>query len=111
MLPHGILLWFVGVRPVIPVVGVGGIANMDGVPGVERLRLGIPIVDGEMLGVGTTNRGLTPLLPISTDPNGIPDRETALCDNKGADAADVLLEAAPHVARVVPVPIVAPPPS
>jgi hypothetical protein len=84
ILPHGIVLWFVGVRPVVPVVGaVGavGVTNVEGVPSVDGLRPGIPIVEGEMPGTGTTTSGLTPALPISTEPIGIPGWETRLGDS------------------------------
>jgi hypothetical protein len=34
----------------------------------------LPIVVGFGMGAGTTSNGLTPALPISTEPNGIPVR-------------------------------------
>jgi hypothetical protein len=90
MLPHGIVLWFV-VKPVVPVVGDVGVTNIDGavgVPTVDGLGKRIPIVEGDALGIGTTTRGLMPALPISTEPNGIPGRETALGDIEGVAAVD-----------------------
>jgi len=79
----------------------------------------LPIVEGFGLGVGTTSNGLTPALPISTEPNGIPVR-AAPPGEVGDVAADVEalpLELVPHVPDVaappgnVPVPTASPPPS
>jgi hypothetical protein len=117
-LPHGIVLWFVGVRPVVPVVGVVGVvsvANVDGVPSVDGLRLGIPIVEGKMLGTGTTTSGLTPALSISTEPIRIPGRETRLGDSEGVvPVEDAVPTAVAQVAappsKAVPAPIPAPGP-
>src|SRR3977135_1769844 len=79
----------------------------------------LPIVEGFGLGVGTTSNGLTPALPISTEPNGSPVRG-APPGGGGDGAADeeaLLLELVPHVPEVaappgnVPVPPASPPPS
>src|SRR5580704_14836508 len=74
----------------------------------------LPIVEGFGLGVGTTSNGLTPALPISTEPNGIPVR-----GRPPGDVGDVvalvleLVPQAPDIAALpgsdVPVPV--PPPS
>ncbi len=76
----------------------------------------LPIVEGFGLGVGTTSNGLTPALPISTEPNGIPVR-----GRPPGDAGDVaalvveLVPQAPDIAALpgsdVPVPVPVPPPS
>jgi hypothetical protein len=116
ILPHGIVLWFVGVRPVVPVVGADGavgVTNVEGVPSVDGLRPGIPIVEGEMPGTGTTTSGLTPALPISTEPIGIPGWETRLGDSEGVvpveDAVPaVVAQVAGPPGKAVPAPIPAP---
>jgi hypothetical protein len=74
----------------------------------------LPIIEGFGLGVGTTSNGLTPALPISTEPNGIPVR-----GRPPGDVGDVvalvleLVPQAPDIAALpgsdVPVPV--PPPS
>jgi hypothetical protein len=79
----------------------------------------LPIAEG----VGTTTNGLTPALPISTEPNGIPVRAAppgevgdVAADDEASDEA-LLLELVPHVPEVaappgnVPVPAPSPPPS
>jgi hypothetical protein len=76
----------------------------------------LPIVEGFGPGVGTTSNGLTPALPISTEPNGIPVR-----GRPPGDAGDVaalvveLVPQAPDIAALpgsdVPVPVPVPPPS
>ena len=79
----------------------------------------LPIVEGFGLGVGTTSNGLTPALPISTEPNGIPVRAAPPGDlgDVAADDEALLLELVPHVPEVaappgnVPVPAPSPPPS
>jgi hypothetical protein len=92
---------------------VGGVAGI-GVEGkAGRFAPSVAMDEGEMPGGGTTNRGLTPALPISTEPNGIPDRETPLGEREGVEAREgaVLPEADPHVV-VLPgsaVPVSAPP--
>jgi hypothetical protein len=75
----------------------------------------LPIVEGFGLGVGTTSNGLTPALPISTEPNGSPVR--AAPPGEVGDVEALLLELVPHVPEVaappgnVPVPTASPPPS
>jgi hypothetical protein len=79
----------------------------------------LPIVEGFGLGAGTTSNGLTPALPISTDPNGIPVRAAPPGEvgDVAADDEALLLELVPHVPEVaappgnVPVPAPSPPPS
>jgi hypothetical protein len=79
----------------------------------------LPIVEGFGLGVGTTSNGLTPALPISTEPNGIPVRAAPPGEVGDVAAEDeaLLLELGPHVPEVaappgnVPVPTPSPPPS
>jgi hypothetical protein len=79
----------------------------------------LPIVKGFGLGVGTTSNGLTPALPISTEPNGIPVRAAPPGEvgDVAADDEALLLERVPHVPEVaappgnVPVPTPSPPPS
>jgi hypothetical protein len=57
-------------RPAVPAAGRG--PNIEGVVEVaDRVGPGIPIIEGDALGVGTTTKGLTPALPISTEPNGM----------------------------------------
>jgi hypothetical protein len=80
----------------------------------------LPIVEGFGLGVGTTSNGLTPALPISTEPNGIPVRAIPPGSAEGvaADNEAPPLELVPQVSEVaalpgndVPVPNPIPPPS
>src|SRR5580704_19470650 len=76
----------------------------------------LPIVEGFGLGAGTTSNGLTPALPISTEPNGIPVRAAPPGDVGDVAALLVkLLPQAPDSAALpgsdVPVPIPVPPPS
>jgi hypothetical protein len=91
ILPHGIPLWFGDVKPVIPVVGDAGVADIDAVGDADGPGMGIPRIGGETVGVGTAKRGLTPALPISTDPIGIPGRETALGDIKGPESDNAVV--------------------
>jgi hypothetical protein len=89
----------------------------------DPVKHGVPpgIDDGYGLGVGTTGAALTPALPISTEPNGIPVRAAPPGDTDGIAADDAaLLELVPHVPEVaappgsdvpVPAPIAVPPPS
>jgi hypothetical protein len=88
-------------------------------PVVEQ-GMPLPIVEGFGLGVGTTSNGLTPALPISTEPNGIPVRAAPPGEvgDVAADDEALLLELVPHVPEVaappgndVPVPTPSPPPS
>jgi hypothetical protein len=111
MLPHGMVLWFVGVRPVVPVIGVTNIDGAASVPTVDGLGKGMPIVEGGALGIGTITRGLMSALPISTEPNGIPGRETALGDAEGVAAVDEPLadpvpqiDALPGTDPAIPIP-------
>jgi hypothetical protein len=114
MLPHGMVPWFVE-KPVVPVVGDGGGTNVDGaieVPMVDGLEQRVPKGEGETVGDGTAISGLTPALPISTDPSGIPVRETTLGANEGADPIEEAVALpAPHVAALPcnPVPAIPPP--
>lgn len=79
------VLWF-GAKPLTGVGDVGGI-NVDGNVGAPSPDgPGVPIGEDETVGAGTVIRGLTPALPISTDPNGIPVREAPLGAAEGADA-------------------------
>jgi hypothetical protein len=123
MLPHGMAFWF-GARLLIPVgvVVVAGVPKVDGAAGVadvDGLGPSDPIVvaKGDGLGGGTTRKGLTPALPISTEPNGIPDRETPLGEMKGVAAIDegLLLAPVPQTAALpggdIPAAIPIPPPS
>jgi hypothetical protein len=111
MLPHGAVLWFVEK----PVSGVGddGEANVDGtvrVPMVDGLEPRVPIGEDEAAGAGSVISGLTPALPISTDPSGIPVREAPLGDAEDATP----LEAAEQGAALppnIPPPTASPPPS
>jgi hypothetical protein len=80
----------------------------------------LPVIDGDGMGVGTTSNGLTPALPISTEPNGIPAR-----GRPPGDAGDVaalvveLVAQAPDIAALpgsdvpvpAPTPVPVPPPS
>jgi hypothetical protein len=88
----------------------------DGKNPVVEHGMPLPIIEGFGLGVGTTSNGLTPALPISTDPNGIPvrapppgDADDVAADNE----ALLLVPQAPEVAALpgndVSIPI--PPPS
>jgi hypothetical protein len=123
MLPHGIAFWF-GARLLVSVgvgVGVAGVPKIDvvGVPNVDWVGPSDPIVvaKGDGLGGGTTRKGLTPALPISTEPNGIPERETPLGDKEGVAAIDdgLLLTPAPQTAALpgndIPAAVPIPPPS
>ena len=77
----------------------------------------VPIVDRDGLGTGTTTNGLTPALPISTEPIGIPARAPPAgdADDVAADDEALLLEPVPQTAVLpgndVPVPTPIPPPS
>jgi hypothetical protein len=89
-----------------------------GVADVGGLGKGVPtIVEGDTLGVGMVSSGLTPALPISTEPNGIPERETPFGDKEGVAAIDegLLLTPVPQTAALpgndIPAAIPIPPPS
>src|SRR5882757_4122875 len=89
----------------VPVTGHGGVAVIDG---------GLPIVDsgvvadgtmGDMNIVETGGGGLSPALPISVDPNGLPARPACNVDRVGIDVPAL---AAPAQA-LDPVPAMPPP--
>jgi hypothetical protein len=88
-LAHGIVLVVVdetaGGNAVIGIVGTG----------VTALTV------GDIPGVGTTGAALTPRLPTSVDPNGIPLRTGLLVVvgdvDVGVDDAAILLEPEPHI--------------
>jgi hypothetical protein len=64
-------------RPAVPAAcGAPNIEGVVEVPIADRVGPGIPIIEGDALGVGTTTKGLTPALPISTEPSEIPVRAT-----------------------------------
>ena len=117
MLPHGMVLWFVE-KPV-PDVGDDGEAKVDGtvrVPMVDGLEPRVPIGEDEAAGAGSVISGLTPALPISTDPSGIPVREAPLGNGEGTDAIEdaTPVEAAEQGAALppnIPPPTASPPPS
>jgi hypothetical protein len=79
----------------------------------------LPVIDGDGMGAGTTSNGLTPALPISTEPNGIRVRAAPPGEvgDVAADNEALLLELMPQVPDVaappgnVPVPTPIPPPS
>jgi hypothetical protein len=91
----------------------------DGENPVVEHGMPLPVIEGFGLGVGTISNGLTPALPISTEPNGIPVR--AAPPGEVGDVAveneALLLELVPQVPEVaappgnVPVPTPIPPPS
>src|ERR1700720_3192231 len=94
--------------------------NEDGESLVVEHGIPLPIVEGFGLGAGTISNGLTPALPISTEPNGIPVRAAPPGEvgDVAADDEALLLELVPHVPEVaappgndVPVPTPSPPPS
>jgi len=94
--------------------------NEEGENPVVEHGMPLPIVEGFGLGAGTISNGLTPALPISTEPNGIPVRAapTGEVGDVAADDEALLLELVPHVPEVaappdndVPVPTPSPPPS
>jgi hypothetical protein len=96
------------------VTGHGGVAVIDG---------GLPIVDsgavvdgtmGDMNIVETGGGGLSPALPISVDPNGMPARPACNVDRVGIDepalAAPLPVPALPVPAQALdPVPAMPPP--
>ena len=106
--------------PPIPVLDKDelGVPTMDGLsaPVVDGDAM-VPIVDRDGLGTGTTTNGLTPALPISTEPIGIPARAPPAgdADDVAADDEALLLEPVPQTAVLpgndVPVPTPIPPPS
>src|ERR1700730_7519454 len=74
----------------------------DGKNPVVEHGMPLPIIEGFGLGVGTTTNGLTPALPISTEPNGIPVRAAVLGDMDGIAPVDeaLLLVLAPQIAAL-----------
>jgi hypothetical protein len=86
-LAHGIVL-------VVVDETVGGNAAI-GIVGVGVTALTV----GDIPGVGTTGAALTPRLPTSVDPNGIPLRTGLLVvvGDVGVDDAAILLEPEPHI--------------
>jgi hypothetical protein len=80
---------------VLPVVAVTG-----GIVGAGELGPTVPVI-GNTLVVGTVGAALTPRLPISIDPNGIPARAPPLVAvgeaDVGFDDAAMLLEPEPHI--------------
>jgi hypothetical protein len=88
-LAHGIVL-------VVVDETVGGNAAI-GIVGVDVTALTV----GDIPGVGTTGAALTPRLPTSVDPNGIPLRTGLLVVvgdvDVGVDDAAILLEPEPHI--------------
>jgi hypothetical protein len=63
----------------------------------------VPSVDDDALGVGTTINGLTPALPISTEPNGIPVRTAP--EGDGDDIAEDDDDTVPLVPQIAAVPV------
>jgi hypothetical protein len=105
-------------RPAVPAAGRG--PNIEGVvevPIADRFGPGIPIIEGDALGVGTTTKGLTPALPISTEPSGIPVRAAlpdAIEDIAAVDEAlplGLTPQITPLPGNEVAVPSPIPPPS
>ena len=88
--------------PPIPVLDKDelGVPTMDGLsaPVVDGDAM-VPIVDRDGLGTGTTTNGLTPALPISTEPIGIPARAPPAgdADDVAADNEGLPLELVPQV--------------
>jgi hypothetical protein len=97
----------------VPTPVVGG--NVLGVPIIDGNGPTVPIVDADALGVGTTTNGLTPALPISTEPNGIPVRAAVLGDVDDIVPVEEALLLVPQIAALpgneVPIPTPIPPPS
>jgi hypothetical protein len=80
---------------VLPVVAATG-----GIVGTDEFGPTVPVI-GNTLVVGTVGAALTPRLPISIDPNGIPARGPPLVVAVGVDVgfddAAMLLEPEPHI--------------
>jgi len=78
-------------------------AETAGIVGTDGAELPMLPVMGATVGVGSADEGLTPRLPISADPNGIPvpvllaivvDGDDVVV---GVDDAAMLLEPEPHI--------------
>jgi hypothetical protein len=70
-----------------------------GIVGADELGPAVPAI-GDTLAVGTAVAALTPRLPISIDPNGIPARAPLVAVGEvdvGLDDAAMLLEPEPHI--------------
>jgi hypothetical protein len=108
------VLWFVE-KPEVPDVGDAEGTDVDGgivVPIVGALEPAIPKREDETVGDGTVIRELTPAVPISTDPKGIPVREALPRDVDGADPLGDAVPAQGAVpAPIIPPPTDSPPPS
>jgi hypothetical protein len=95
----------------VPVTGHGGVIPIDG---------SVPIVDsgaavdgtmGDTNIVETGGGGLSPALPSSVDPNGMPTRPTCNVDRDGIDEPVLPAPALPVVAQALDAAPAAPPPS
>jgi hypothetical protein len=76
---------------------VGVALESVGIVGIDELAPTVPTT-GDRFGNGTGGVELTPRLPISNDPNGIPVRATPPgAVGVGLDDAAMLLEPAPHI--------------
>jgi hypothetical protein len=77
-------------------------AETAGIAGTDGAELPTLPVMGDTFAVGSVDEGLTPRLPISSDPNGTPVRALAVVvdDDEvvvGVDDAAMLLEPEPHI--------------
>jgi hypothetical protein len=78
---------------------LGVVGETAGIVGTDELGPTVPKT-GDTLGVGTAVAALTPRLPISVDPNGIPARAPLVGVDDvdvGLDDAAMLLEPEPHI--------------
>jgi hypothetical protein len=104
--------------PITDEDGLAAIGDGDGLVPIAGENALVPAADGDGLNVETVGAGLSPLLPISTEPNGIPTREMPPGDDD-VTAEDEALPLAvlhgPDIAvlpgNAVPVPTPIPPPS
>jgi hypothetical protein len=72
-------------------------AGGDVTAGIVGIDPTVPMV-GDTLIIGTEVAGLTPRLPISVDPNGIPVLATPPADvDVGVDVAAMLPDPEPHI--------------
>lgn len=95
----------------VPVTAHGGVAVVDG--GLLIVDSGAT-VDGPMGDrniVETGGGGLSPALPSSVDPNGMPTRPTCNVDRNGIDEPVLLAPELLVVAQALDAAPVAPPPS